>query len=283
MCAFFFLGLSDLLEEIKQDHFDCPIKTLCRAEESSQDVQYLCFKAAQPLAQILPAFHNLSIQYPSELFQQVWMSQLRTVASEKQALTIGEVVVKIWKPVFEDCCHLIDSVQSLTITLTSVNRHFHSLTDRQHHLELLFKATEACSRRQVESTTWIRRAIDCMHLYWNLCEQAEAAKTVMELKENLKLKGNFEMIESVAGAFTVSMNTQTLSNIDQGLIEMSSFLENFMKDKKKLECLKSFAACLDLVEWIRKESQGIHIHRYTIDYISRAPIVVVEFAMAHPS
>lgn len=146
----------------------------------------------------------------------------------------------------------------MSITLSAVNEHFHHLEDKQDHLELLFKATEACYGRHVESTTWIRKAIDRMHLYWNLCEQADAARTVLELKESLKLEGNFEVIENVAGAFTSSMDKQTLKDIDQRLIEMSSFLEHFTKDKSKLESLKSFAACLNIVEWIRNESQGMH-------------------------
>lgn len=251
--------MADLLKEVKQDHSDCHINTLCCAEESLQSVQYKCFKAAQPLQSILPAFYSLSMQYPSELFQQIWKSKLRAVASEKVPLTFGDVMAKIWKPVFVDCCHLIDSVKELTITLADVNFHFQKLDERQSHLELLFKATEACHGREVESTTWIRNALERMHLYWNLCEQADAAKTVLELKESLKLKGNFKVIESVAGAFTTSVDKQTLNDIDQRLIEMSSFLEHFTKNRKKLECLKSFAACLDIVEWIRKESQGSNI------------------------
>lgn len=261
-CAVMYIvcvDLPDLLKEIKQDHSDCPIKTLCCAQESLQDVQYLRFTAAQPLQQILPAFYILSSQYPSELFQQIWKLKLRVVASEKLTLTFVDIVTKIWEPILKECCQLIKGVRDLTITLAAVNDHFRNLDEKQYHLELLFKATEECSGRQVESTTWIRKAIDRMRLYWNLCEQADAAKTVLELKESLKLEGNFEVIENVAGAFTTSVDKQTLNGIDQRLIEMSSFLEHFTKDRKKLESLKSFAACLDIVEWIRKESQGTYI------------------------
>lgn len=250
------LDLPNLLEEIKQDHSNCPINTLCCAEESLQDIQYMQFKAALPIKEILLAFYNLSIQYPSELFQRIWKSNLKAVANEKQVLTFENVVAKIWKPVFSECCQLIDHVKGFTLTLADVNQHFRRLDDRQNHLELLFKATEACHGRRVMSTAWIRKALDRMQLYWNLCEQADAAKIVMELKDSLKLEGNFDVIKSVAGTFTASMDQQTLSDIDQKLIEMSSFLEHFTRNKKKLECLKSFADCLDIVEWIRKESKG---------------------------
>lgn len=257
MLLLFFLDLTDLLKEIKKDHSDRPINTLCSAEESLQNVKFLCFKAAQPLQEMLPAFHNLSIQFPSELFQQIWKSKLRAVASEKQTLTIADSVTKIWKPVFEECCQLIENVKELKITLADVNHRFSKLEERQSHLELLYKATEACHGREVKSTTWIRKSIERMHLYWDVCEQADAAKTVLELKESLKLMGDFKVIETVAGAFTSSMEKQTLNDIDDKLVEMSSFLEHFTQDKKKLECLKSFSACLDIVEWIRKESKGI--------------------------
>jgi hypothetical protein len=250
--------LADILKEVKKDRSKSPINTLSSAEESLQSVQFMCFKAARPVQEMLPAYQHFAIQYPSDLFQQIWRSKLKAVASEKQTLSFEDVVARIWKPVFDECCQLIDSVKELSITLANVDHHFRCLDNRQLHLEQLFKATEACHEREVESTTWIRGALDRMHRYWNVCEQAEAAKTVLELKETLQLQGNFEVIVRVAG--TGSMDKQTLNDINQELIEMSSFLKHFMDDKNKLECLRSFAACLDVVEWIREESQGKYEH-----------------------
>jgi hypothetical protein len=251
-------GMADLLEEIKQDHSCRSINALCSYQE--EGVQFRCFKAAQPLQQVLPAYHHFAIHHPNELFQQIWKSRLKAVVYEKRTLTFDDVVTKIWKPVLDECCQLIDSVRNLTITLADVNRHFcHLDNNRQSHLELLFKATEACHDRGVESTTWIREALDQMDRYWSICEQAEAARTVLQLKESLQLRGNFEVIERIAN--TGSMDTQTLSDIDEKLIEIGSFLEHFTKDrsKKKLECLKGFAACLDIVEWIRNETKGMFV------------------------
>jgi hypothetical protein len=250
--------MAALLEEVEWSHTYCSINTLCSSQE--QRVQFMCFKAAQPLQEMLPAYYRFANHYPSELFQQIWESRLKTVASKKQVLTFADVVTKIWKPVFNECCQLIDGVKGLTITLADVNRHFHPLRgDGQAHLELLFKATEACHKSEVGSTTWIRGALDRMQHYWSVCEQAEVARTVLQLKESLQLQGNFEAIERIAG--TESMDKRTLSDIDEELIEVGSFLENFTKDrsKRKLECLKSFAACLDIVEWIRNESKGIFV------------------------
>lgn len=253
----FILGLSELVTEIKQDHSAKEINSLCsQSQEGKIDFKY--FQDAQPLSKMLLHYFYLSNQYPSDLFQQIWKSQVKEVAKTKAILTISDVVSKLWEPVFEECCQLIDSIQSRSITLVDVNKHFRKLDSHyiNDHLSFLFHAIETCFERKSDPL-WIRHAVDRMQHYWSLCEQADAARTVLELKESLKLEGNFEVIEKIASTFAASMDKATLDDIDQRLVETKSFLEQFTMDKRKLETLKSFASCLNIVEWIRKESKGM--------------------------
>ena len=244
------------MTEIEQDHSEKSIASLC-SEGSAGMIDYTCFSDAQPLNRMLFQFYHLSYEYPSGLFERIWQLKLKEVARAKLNLTFNDVVTKVWIPTFEECCQLIDSVKNGSITLLAVDQYFHHPEGQMdHHLTSLFKGIEACFDRKVESSVWIRSAVDRMQQYWSLCEQADAASTVMELKDSLKLRGNFEIIETVASTFATSMEKATLNDINERVIETRSFLEQFTKDKKKLESLKSFAACLNIVEWIRKESEG---------------------------
>lgn len=271
----FVLDLTQLIDEIKKDYSAEPINSLCctkvpleGAEDLSESTSYAvkCFEVAQPLYPILLDFHIFSDQYPNELFQQIWKSKLKEVAKSKTNLTFDDVAAKIWKPIVEECQQLIDTVKYKTITLKAVDHHFRDLDRRDINLHLtsLFRATEACLNRTDESTAWIRNAVDLMVHYWSLCEQAVAAKTVIKLRDTLKLTGNFEIIESVASTFASCLDKATLDDISQKLIDAKSFLEQFTRDRNKLECLESFASCWNIVEWIRKESQGIGINFFLI-------------------
>ena len=53
------------------------------------------------------------------------------------------------------------------------------------------------------------------------------------------------------------MRDKTLASIDQNLIDTGEFLKEFAADRKKLECLQTFARCLPVVQWIRKETKGL--------------------------
>ena len=48
-----------------------------------------------------------------------------------------------------------------------------------------------------------------------------------------------------------------MSTIDHSVVEAGRFLQEYAADPTKRECLEAFAECQKIVEWIRKETQGI--------------------------
>ena len=252
------LGLMLLIHEIQENYLPKPINSLCSMDASSGAVHFSCFKAAKPLEPILDHYYSLSTEYQSDLFVQLWKKVLREVSRSGATLTFNDVVTKIWNPVFTECCQLVDSVHAKTIKLKDVDRYF-----RQHkgiylynNLLNLFRAIEACHHRTDRDHRWIKLAIVHMEQYWSLCEHAEAANTVLHLKDSLKLRGDFDVIENVASKVTSSMKEATLESIDQKFVAAMSFLEELTRDKHKLDCLKCFAACNNIVDWLRKQTKG---------------------------
>lgn len=256
--VFSIIGLSQLRHEIKENHLLMPIKSLCSTETASKKILFVCFQLAQPLLSILNSYHFLSQVHHNALFQGIWSSKLKVIAKAKLTLSIPDLVTKIWNPVFEECCQLLDSVKSRSIKLKDVDRYFRELEGgyMQHHLINLLKAIEKCHGWTENSLAWVHGAMSHIKHYWSLCEQAEAACSVLGLRDTLKLTGDFKIIENVASKVTTTMKESSLNSIDERFIEAKSFLEEFIMDKTKLECLKKFAACVNLVEWIGKETKG---------------------------
>ena len=197
------------------------------------------------------------------------MLALKTEARTKLKVTFADVVPKIWTPVFTQCCRLLDSIQSREIQLRDVDEYFHQYNGGEEifqHLRCLYSGIEACNCRTVKETRWIRTSVDLMEQYWALCGQAEAANIILDLKRRLYLTGNFQIIEYVAGQVTESMKDAPLDSIRK-LIDAKSFLEELTTADWKLECLRQFAACSNIVEWIRKETKGRFLVRYVCTYM----------------
>ena len=49
-----------------------------------------------------------------------------------------------------------------------------------------------------------------------------------------------------------------MSTIDHSVVEAGRSLQEYANDPTKRECLEAFAECQNIVEWIRKETQGIY-------------------------
>lgn len=250
----FYLGLQELINETRQNYDLKPINSLCSIGAST--TQFLCFEQAQPLQSIMGRYHIMSYSFPNEFFKNIWSSVLKN--ESKAQLTFSDIVSRIWEPVFSQCCMLIESVQKRSIKLRDVDRFFHQREGQYiyQHLKSLFSAIEACYGRTADVTGWISNSVHLMEQYWALCLQAEAANIVLELKDSLRLTGDFEIIEDVASKVSESMRDATLDIIDDKLIDATSFLEQVTGDGYKLQCLRTFARCANIVEWIRKETKG---------------------------
>ena len=251
-----FLGLNELMAEIASDYSEVPVSSLCISGQDN--INFHCFEQAQSLEPVLEYFYLLYDTYPSALFQQVWKSKLTEVYRLKETLAFADVVKRVWMPVFANCCQLVQSVKDRGIMLRDVDRYFSEFRGQYvyDHLLSLYKAIEACYGRPANTGDWVHAAVSHMEEYWSLCEQADAANTVLELKKSLHLTGDFSTIEDVASRVTASLEGATLASIDKRFLEAKSFLSQISSAPGKIECLKRFAKCTNLVDWMRKETTG---------------------------
>lgn len=274
----FCLGLSELMSATQSDYSKVPIRSLCSIESGILQFEY--FKQACPLLDMVQKFHLLYHDYRSGLFLSVWNLQLEETSSADIPVTFEGVVDTVCKPVFCECCQLVDSMKTESITFTKVDLYFTPLKDCdvKNHLRNLYHAVEECRGNRVLEFSWIRTSIEHMERYWDLCEQAGAAKIVLKLREELKLSGDFVIFENVASS--VPTGASLISMCHENLEDTISFLKQFA-DRDKKRCLENFASCLRIVDWIRGETTGaviIHAASSALDHLHASGIHNTKFS-----
>ena len=138
---------------------------------------------------------------PSKLFEKIWVDNMKRAQRKPESeLTIASIKSDIWDPSFQRCIALLDSLRDRSIKLSEVDQYFREVKDRERQISALCSGVEMCKDGRVfgDGHQWISTAVDLMDRYWSICELAKAAEIVLELKEKLKLSGDFSLIEGIA-------------------------------------------------------------------------------------
>ena len=78
----------------------------------------------------------------------------------------------------------------------------------------------------------------------------------------------------------MSTEERTLGTIDENVLEVSQFLRAYAEDKQKKECLKAFAECPNIVQWIKKIAKGMQ-YRTLMSQSAHLMCQVVLFWIMH--
>ena len=161
-------------------------------------------------------YYDLIVRHhPNDIFHRVWRETLTRADEEGSELSIEDIVTKIWKPAFNECCQILESLNNCSIKLSEVNDRFLEYKDASTiklQLEKLYKGVELCHSRKPpkKCPPGINTAVERMQQYWTLCRYAKAAQTVLELKEKLELTGDFSLMETIAEKVKL-IRTNTMS------------------------------------------------------------------------
>jgi hypothetical protein len=198
------LGLMELVRELDQDFESKPIKSLCISNGPSH-FENRCFYSALPLDPIKVKYDFMVRHHQNDFFHRIWeRTAIRAARASAAELTIPDIVTKIWTPAFEECCQILDSLNNCSITLREVDDRFlrfnNNISTLKFHLEQLHKGVEVCHDRPPppRCPPWIDAAVERMQQYWTLSRYAKAAKTVLKLRDELMLTGDFTLMETIA-------------------------------------------------------------------------------------
>lgn len=172
------------------------IKILCSANGNEHSL-------GQLLNETSPLVDGYTKTHDNAIFQCVWHDRLKDLSSES-SLAVADIQTKIWKPVIQKCMELLRTLQQCTMTLTVVDRYFSQFKCTpesllKHLTHLFYSLSEYCTTSDDEEDfRKIKEGVAVILQYWSLSTYADAAQICLHLKEELKLEGDFQMVEMLA-------------------------------------------------------------------------------------
>ena len=68
--------------------------------------------------------------------------------------------------------------------------------------------------------------------------------------------GSYQQSKSYIIQLSSSVKDQTLHDVNSDLIQTGEFLKDVTANPKRIQCLKRFSKCKDIVEWLREVTKG---------------------------
>lgn len=191
-------GLTELIKEIQAEYGEESIKNLCKQHGSTFDLVPL--QSASSILETAQKFDIMHRVHSTDLFNNIWKDHLFTIRNSY--FVIEDIKSKIWEPTFSKCSNLLNSVCDKSIKLTDIDHYMKPLDEnRAMQLKRLHSGICECvedSRTVNSSPQLIDEAVHLMEEYLSFKDLAQAAKTVIMLKEILNLTGDFTLIEKIA-------------------------------------------------------------------------------------
>ena len=189
----------DKLDEILRTDFNrCNVNKLCTSVNQQCVVQ--CFLPdASPLEPFMNHFWIMTQECNSKIFIDSWHKRTSTVVKKSASLALGEVEKELWTPVFSQCVELLTKLKDYSLSLQVVDQLFKGQHDIPGNIKQLYRGVEMCQNgREVKDFKWTTRVIMRMNQFWMLCNFAETADAFLQIRDALKLTGDFELVERIA-------------------------------------------------------------------------------------
>lgn len=160
----------------------------------------VCFPDAVPLEPFMKHFWTMTQECNSKIFLDFWHNRAAFVVKNRSAgLSLSEVERELWTPVFSQCVELLAKLKDYSLSLQEVDQLFIGQTDISGNIKQLYRGVELCQNgRDVKDFKWMKGVIDRMNQFWMLCRFAKTAEAFLQIRDALKLTGNFELVERIA-------------------------------------------------------------------------------------
>lgn len=215
-----YAGLSELETKVKGDQEDTrTIQELwtSKPNDKSQpifEVHY--FDEASDLMSIADSFRIMCQEKGGDVFSKLWRKNLREASDQASGkLTFHELIVKAWKPSFQECENLRKQLEDHTVSMIVVNEHFGHYD--KPTIVLLLKALavtiDRCHSKPMTpqaAEEWARHIADLMLTHWKFRRYGRAATLFLDLKKQLELTGNFQAMERLQAVVSFFLTTKVL-------------------------------------------------------------------------
>ena len=193
-------GAGSLSASLSTNFDDCNINKLCMTMDQKCVVH--CFPEAAPLEPIMNQFWIMTHECKSKIFSDFWYDRLALIIRSRSAnFALSDIADEVWSPVFDQCVKLLAELKDYSISLITVNQLFkgQEISTITSSIKQLYKGVELCQNgREVNDFKWMKGVVERMNQFWQICGFAAAAQAFLEIRNALKLTGDFQLVENVA-------------------------------------------------------------------------------------
>ena len=148
----------------------------------------------------------------SELFESIWNGCCEKFDTTN-VTTFSDIYEHVWKPTITGCKDLLHKLYNKSFTYSDIDvKCLSDVRNNNFHLTKLYSAMYQCYRSQISSLSdpkyWVPQAASSINMYREFARcskdpnsnnaQISAVQLCMKLKELLRLKGNFSVVNDLS-------------------------------------------------------------------------------------
>uniref|UniRef100_A0A8C2UJJ3 RING-type E3 ubiquitin transferase n=1 Tax=Coturnix japonica TaxID=93934 RepID=A0A8C2UJJ3_COTJA len=228
------------------------------------------YSLSQELKECAQKMHTFQ---DSLIFQQFWeeaalkAKEENGISDEEEVLPVSMDLDRVFddliSPCFKNYERLYDDLRSGSLTLAAVDRIFQDFTD--HPEDIKAELNTICKLQPEESKRWVDRRFQQIQQYHEMHLTFDAAKIIANVKESLKLSGDFSVLENLLYMLE-SHKTQKLDFISSELIHAKELLQGMTVNRRG--CLRELAQQKEFVCWVREALKDINELKVFVDLAS---------------
>ena len=204
ICSLLFIGslTKKLLEERNKDHSDIPVKELFVRVTTFGGSQLACkfFSTENVPTELLQHLYIVGKKYPNDIFETCWSKRCKLCTNLNTFEAVHQMVCT---PVLNECEEILVSLEKGTMTLENVGKYFSSFLEAnelKNNLEKLCQGIRECfpNHKQLRAPrSWVPSVVTSIQEYKKLNGYVAAAKIVLQLKDSMKLNGDFTAVNTI--------------------------------------------------------------------------------------
>ncbi|XP_015735182.1 E3 ubiquitin-protein ligase RNF213 isoform X2 [Coturnix japonica] len=274
MCRKLHASVTVHVGEVAHQHSeDLRSKKLNRVVNVGKRPVQTYYSLSQELKECAQKMHTFQ---DSLIFQQFWeeaalkAKEENGISDEEEVLPVSMDLDRVFddliSPCFKNYERLYDDLRSGSLTLAAVDRIFQDFTD--HPEDIKAELNTICKLQPEESKRWVDRRFQQIQQYHEMHLTFDAAKIIANVKESLKLSGDFSVLENLLYMTEEleSHKTQKLDFISSELIHAKELLQGMTVNRRG--CLRELAQQKEFVCWVREALKDINELKVFVDLAS---------------
>lgn len=207
--------MKKVLQEVQKPETE--ISAICQTEQitdsqcgiSDDVVTFSFLKVEKNIEDMLNYFYIMADDSKCSIFMELWEKARKKYLDAcdrdrvRPSLTLPQVVVEMWSPVYEESQQIVQNLASFAMPLNQLKRYSFpkdkdKLDESIRNLSFVVNMCRKLEGKEQFGDHWVRDTVDRILKYNVLCKYAAAADTLEKLKNSLQLTGDFSIVKTLS-------------------------------------------------------------------------------------